>query len=116
MEIQLSDRVENIVGKGEIAYYEQFLLSHNVFKSCQFLMRQNEYLWSNGLNCCLQNILIFDESTFLSFGRVKSFIAKGENAGKKHFLYFPQCFDIVFLTLSQTSPLYIFKSCISQLC
>ena len=26
MEIQLSDRVENIVGKGEIARYEQFLL------------------------------------------------------------------------------------------
>ena len=26
MGIQLSDRVENIVGKGEIACYEQFLL------------------------------------------------------------------------------------------
>ena len=26
MGIQLSDRVENIVGKGEIARYEQFLL------------------------------------------------------------------------------------------
>ena len=26
MEIQLSDRVENIMGKGEIARYEQFLL------------------------------------------------------------------------------------------
>ena len=26
MEIQLSDWVENIVGKGEIAHYEQFLL------------------------------------------------------------------------------------------
>ena len=26
MRIQLSDRVENIVGKGEIAHYKQFLL------------------------------------------------------------------------------------------
>ena len=31
MGIQLSDRVENIVGKGEVARYEQFLLSLNVF-------------------------------------------------------------------------------------
>ena len=36
--IQLSDSVENIVGKDE-----------NVFKSCLLLMHQNEYLWSNGL-------------------------------------------------------------------
>ena len=46
--VQLSDRVEilgNIVGKGEIAHYNQFLLSPNVFKSCLLLMRQNVYLW-----------------------------------------------------------------------
>ena len=30
-EIQLSDRVENIVGKGEIARYEQFLLFPQCF-------------------------------------------------------------------------------------
>ena len=43
-------RVENIVGKGEIARYEQFFFSVNVFKSCLLLMCQNEYLWSKGLN------------------------------------------------------------------
>ena len=32
MGIQLSDRVENIVGKGEIASYEQFLLFPQYFK------------------------------------------------------------------------------------
>ena len=32
MAIQLSDRVENIVGKEEIAYYEQFLLFPQCFK------------------------------------------------------------------------------------
>ena len=27
-----------------------FSFSHNVFKSCLFLIRQNEYLWSKGLS------------------------------------------------------------------
>ena len=50
MGIQLSDWVENIVGKGEIARYEQFLLFPQCFqKQCLLLMRQNEYLWSEGL-------------------------------------------------------------------
>ena len=34
------------MGKGEIACYSFY---HNVFKSCLLLMRQNEYLWSEGL-------------------------------------------------------------------
>ena len=32
MGIQLSDRVENIVGKGEIAHFEQFLLFPQCFQ------------------------------------------------------------------------------------
>ena len=40
MGIQLFDLVENIVGKEEIACYEQ---------RCLLLMCQNEYLWSKGL-------------------------------------------------------------------
>ena len=47
MGIQLSDFVENIVEKEEIAGN----FSHNVFKNCLLLMRQNEYLWSKGLKC-----------------------------------------------------------------
>ena len=50
MEIQLPDRVENIVGKGEIARYEQFLLFPQCFQKLLLLMCQNEYLWSKGLN------------------------------------------------------------------
>ena len=50
--IQLTDWVENIAGKEEIAPYNKFLFfSHNVFKSCLLLLRQNEYLWSKGLIC-----------------------------------------------------------------
>ena len=33
MEMQLSDLVENIVGKGEIARYEQFLLFPQCFRN-----------------------------------------------------------------------------------
>ena len=50
MGIQLSDGVENIVGKGEIfLFMSNFSFSHNVFESCLLLMLQNEYLWSKGL-------------------------------------------------------------------
>ena len=50
MRIQLSDLVENFVGKGEIARYEQFLLFPQCFqKLCLFLMHQNEYLRSKEL-------------------------------------------------------------------
>ena len=41
--------LKTFFGKGEIADYEQFLLSHNVFKSFLLLIHQNEYLWSKGL-------------------------------------------------------------------
>ena len=39
----ISDLAENIVGREEIAHYE------NVFNSCLLLMRQNEYLLRKGL-------------------------------------------------------------------
>ena len=47
MGIQLSDRVENIVVKGEIAGYEQFLLFPQCFQKLSVC--QNEYLWSKRL-------------------------------------------------------------------
>ena len=50
MGIQVSDLVENIVEKEEIARYEQFLPFPQCFKNMSFLMRQNEYLCSKGLN------------------------------------------------------------------
>ena len=37
MGIQLSDRVEDIVGKGEIARYEQFLLFSQCFQKLSFV-------------------------------------------------------------------------------
>ena len=49
MGIQLSDWVENIVGKGEIARYEQFLIFLQCFQKLSLLIRQNQYLRSKGL-------------------------------------------------------------------
>ena len=53
MGIPLSDCVENIVGKGEITLYGQFLLFPQCFQKLFLLMRQNEYLWSKGLTVIL---------------------------------------------------------------
>ena len=48
MGIQLCDRVENIVGKGEIACYVQFLLSHS-FQRLAVVDVLKSVLWSKGL-------------------------------------------------------------------
>ena len=44
MGIQLSDRVENIVEKGEIACYEQFLLFPQCFQKMYDVDASKEYL------------------------------------------------------------------------
>ena len=45
-----------------------FFFSHNVFKSCLLLMRQNEYLWSKGLSTsvvpCFERSLFQKEACF----------------------------------------------------
>ena len=69
MGIQLSDWVENIVGKGEIARYEQVLLFSQCFKSCLLLMRQIECLWSKGLTIVF-NIVFLTHSLIHHFETV----------------------------------------------
>ena len=49
MRTQLPDWVKNIVRKGEIAHNKQFLLFPQCFQSCEVLLHQDEYLWSEGL-------------------------------------------------------------------
>ena len=44
-----SKRVENTVGKIEIANYEQFLFTHSVFKSLVQQTRKNQGLFGKGL-------------------------------------------------------------------
>ena len=48
---KLSKRVENTVGKGEIARYEQFLLFPQYFqKTCTIDKEKNQGLFGKGLN------------------------------------------------------------------
>ena len=47
---ELFKYVENTVGKGEIACYEQFLLSHSVFKRLVLQTGKNQGLFRKGLN------------------------------------------------------------------
>ena len=47
--IKFSKWVENNVEKGEIARYEQFLLSHSVFKRLMLQTRKNQGLFGKGL-------------------------------------------------------------------
>ena len=61
----LSKPVENPVGKGEIAYYEQLLLFPHVFKRLVFQRPQKVSLCGNGLRYRL----------------IKKTVGKGENAG-----------------------------------
>ena len=49
MIISVFDRVENIVGKGEIACTSNFSFSHNFFKRLLFQRRQKVLLCANGL-------------------------------------------------------------------
>ena len=49
MIISVFDRVENIVGKGEIACTSNFSFSHNVFKRLLFQRRLKVSLRGNGL-------------------------------------------------------------------
>ena len=50
MKISVFDRVESIVGKGEIAYTSNFSFFHNVFKRLLSQKRQTVSLCGNGLN------------------------------------------------------------------
>ena len=58
MGIQFSDSVENIVGKGDIACYKQFLLFLQCFQKLS-AVDAVEYLWSKGLSFRSGCTLIF---------------------------------------------------------
>ena len=48
-------------------------LCGNVFKSCLLLMRQNEYLWSKGLNQNFRKTWISAVAAFCDIGQLKTF-------------------------------------------
>ena len=82
MMICVTDLVENIVGKGEIADY------HNVFKRLLSQGHLKSGLYGKEL-MHLQKVSIL--LTTLGKKPFENIIGKGENAGNQHFLLFP-CF------------------------
>ena len=69
---KLSKRIENIVGKGEIARYEQFLLSPSVFKRLVSQGRQKVSLCGNGLKVTLDIKNLFHRVENCFYGYIES--------------------------------------------
>ena len=103
-------RVENIVRKGEIAYYKHLLFSQYfpqlyIFRAlkCGIV-----WYWDNALpndkilegsklkTLADDRINVAQKLEFVS-GRVENIVKKGENAGYQHFFLFSQCFQKSFL-------------------
>ena len=74
------------MGKGEIARYEQFLLSHSVFKRLVLQTRKKTGLVWERMKLCMKE---WSPITF----RPENNVEKEENAGYQHFLLFQQCFQ-----------------------
>ena len=82
MGIQLPDCAENIVGKGEIARYKQFLLFPKCFQ--KLLMHQNKYLYTYNLTTLSKVLMTSREKKKLT-----KIMCKRQNAGNQGFLLFP---------------------------
>ena len=76
---KLSKHVENTVGKGEIACYEQFLFFPQCFQRACFPGASEGVIGGNGL-------------ISLKWKHFENIWDKGENAGNQHFLLFPPSF------------------------
>ena len=78
---KVSKRVENTLGKGEIARYKQFLLFPQCFQKTCTVATKKPGLVGKWLNVAKMMISLFD--------RAENTVEKGENVGYKHFLLFP---------------------------
>ena len=83
MIICVTDWVENIVGKGENAGYQHFLLFPQCFQKASFPVSLKGMLGKD-LNVALIVFFVFDT--------IENILRKGEIADEEHVLFFPQCF------------------------
>ena len=86
---KFSKRVENTVGKGEIACYKQFLFSTLFSKNLYCRYEKNKGLFGKCLtfNQTVPTLVTLRKKPF------ENILGKGENADKQHFLFFfPQQF------------------------
>ena len=110
-------RVENIVRKGEIACYKQFLLFSQCFPQLCILTVSNAALCGDGLKgenanarsyLCISlitwslqlTLYCIDTHFDASATAFEILVGKGEIAGIKQFLLFPQCFQLNQTTVS----------------
>ena len=89
--------LENIVGKGENAGNQHFLLFPRCFfpyhtqKSSFNPLQNDKFLNWSKLKALADNKINVTEKFEFVLGRVENIVGKGENAGNQHFLLFPQC-------------------------
>ena len=104
---KFSKRVENAVGKGQIAHNEQFLVFPQCFQRLILQTRKNQGLFGKGSTLYQMTIFFLlnklkaltdDKSSIgkiiiFNLDRVEKIVGKGENAVYQHFLLFSQCFQ-----------------------
>ena len=104
------DKVENIVGKGENAHYEHFLLFPQCFQKPPFFriienldcvvkrypFPKRQILDSSKLRELADDNFKFDEKCIKFFKWVENTAGKGEIARYEQFLLFPQCLQKAF--------------------
>ena len=103
---KLSKQVENIVGKKEIARYEQFLLFPQCLQKACFPGASkgvivwervnpfpNDKFYSSKRKEFADDNFKFDENDRKFFKQVENTLGKGEIARYEQFLLFPQCFQ-----------------------
>ena len=103
---KFSKRVENTVGKGEIALYEQFLLFPQCFQKACFPGASKGVIAWEGVNPFLNgkfktsklkefadDNLKFDDNDRKFSKWVENTVGKGEIACYEQFLLFPRCFQ-----------------------
>ena len=103
---KFSKRVENTVGKGEIARYEQFLLFPQCFQKacspgaskgaivCEWIntLPNDKFLDMTKLKAFTDDKLNIAKMTISLCDRFENTVGKEENDGYQHFLLFPPCF------------------------
>ena len=91
---KFSEWVEDTVGKEEIARYEQFLLSHSVFKKLFLQTRENQGLfWERAKGYLVTLMCHNDCFNLYQTIQNENVMGKGENAGNLHFLFFSTIFS-----------------------
>ena len=79
---------KTLLEKEKLLVTSNFFFSHNVFKSCLLLMRQNDYLWSKGLRRHHENNIL-TKSSYVDFHvEVKMTVLYSEAFGSKNSCYF----------------------------